>query len=357
MKKVTIKDIARISGVSRGTVDRVINGRGNVAKDVEIKILKIADDLGYEKNLMASALAINKIYKIAIVTPNPTCDLFWELPRIGIQDALEFVKHYGIKVEYFDFNLFDKDDFCMQMSNALISKPDAILTAPTFTAESLEYLEEAEKLNIPFITINTELNHADVLCYVGQNSFNSGRLAGRLFQMRLKTADEIIAFNLGHQMSNAQHYSDKIKGLKSFFIEQKMLDNPIHCYEFEAFLDEVKVKEFWLSVQKKHPKMKAIFFTNSRANRIVKLISEEDIHKYVIIGFDMIEPNIKLLEDNKLDFIINQNPIQQGYMGVINFVHHFILKKQIKKAQYLPLDIVLKENMDFYLKSFEYRVI
>ena len=41
MKKVTIKDIARIAGVSRGTVDRVINERGNVAEDVEKKIIKI----------------------------------------------------------------------------------------------------------------------------------------------------------------------------------------------------------------------------------------------------------------------------------------------------------------------------
>jgi LacI family transcriptional regulator len=50
MKKVTIKDIARIAGVSRGTVDRVINERGNVAEDVEKKIMKIASELGYEKN-------------------------------------------------------------------------------------------------------------------------------------------------------------------------------------------------------------------------------------------------------------------------------------------------------------------
>jgi len=51
MKKVTIKDIALIAGVSRGTVDRVINGRGNVSEDVAKKILKIANELGFEKNL------------------------------------------------------------------------------------------------------------------------------------------------------------------------------------------------------------------------------------------------------------------------------------------------------------------
>ena len=81
-------------------------------------------------------------------------------------------------------------------------------------------------------------------------------------------------------------------------------------------------------------------------------MTDEDIKKYDVVGFDMIEPNIKLLKEDKIDFIINQNPIQQGYMGVMNFVNHFILKKEIKQIQYLPLDIVIKENVDFYLDNF-----
>lgn len=352
MKKVTIKDIALIAGVSRGTVDRVINGRGNVAIEVEKKILKIANDLGYEKNLMASALATNRTFKIGIVCPDPASDSFWEQPREGIFRALELVKHYGIKVEYYDFNLFRKDEFCMQMENALTSRPDAILTAPTFTAESMEYLEQAEKLNLPFITINTEINHPGILCYVGQNSYHSGYLAGRLFHLRLKPGDEIIAFNLGHNLANAQHYSDKVNGLKAYFSEHGMIQNPVFWYEFEEFMDEPKLIEFWHNVQIDHPKMKAIFFTNSRAFRIVHLMTAEDFKKYDIVGFDMIEPNILLLKQDKIDFIINQNPIQQGYDGIMNFVNHFILKKQIRKTQYLPLDIVLKENVDFYLENF-----
>lgn len=65
----------------------------------------------------------------------------------------------------------------------------------------------------------------------------------------------------------------------------------------------------------------------------------------------MIEPNIELLKDDKLDFIINQNPIQQGYMGIMNFVNHFVLHKEVQETQYLPLDIVLKENVDFYVQN------
>jgi LacI family transcriptional regulator len=241
----------------------------------------------------------------------------------------------------------------MQMENAIFSRPDAILTAPTFTQESLDYLEQAERQNIPLITINTEINHPDILCYVGQNSFNSGYLAGRLFYLRLHKGDEIIAFNLGHKLSNAQHYSDKVAGLKAYTHEHGMEDNPVFFYEFEAFSDADQLKKFWTAIKDAHPKMKAIFFTNSRAYRILNIMSEEEYKKYHIVGFDLIDPNIRLIKEGKIDFIINQNPIQQGYMGIMNFVNNFILKKQIRQIQYLPLDIVVKENVDFYLDGFE----
>ena len=37
---VTVKQIAELAGVSRGTVDRALNGRGNVRPEVEKRILK-----------------------------------------------------------------------------------------------------------------------------------------------------------------------------------------------------------------------------------------------------------------------------------------------------------------------------
>ena len=42
---VTVKQIAELAGVSRGTVDRALNGRGNVRPEVEKRILQIADEI------------------------------------------------------------------------------------------------------------------------------------------------------------------------------------------------------------------------------------------------------------------------------------------------------------------------
>lgn len=56
----TMKEIAELSGVSRGTVDRVLNHRGIVNAETERKVLEIAKLLDYQPNKAGIALAAQK---------------------------------------------------------------------------------------------------------------------------------------------------------------------------------------------------------------------------------------------------------------------------------------------------------
>lgn len=46
---VTLKQIAELAGVSRGTVDRALHNRGRVSDEVAQRIRQIADELGYSR--------------------------------------------------------------------------------------------------------------------------------------------------------------------------------------------------------------------------------------------------------------------------------------------------------------------
>ena len=56
----TMKEIAQLAGVSRGTVDRVLNHRGAVNDDTRKKVLEIAELLKYQPNKAGIALAALK---------------------------------------------------------------------------------------------------------------------------------------------------------------------------------------------------------------------------------------------------------------------------------------------------------
>ncbi len=90
---VTMKKIAEICGVSRGTVDRALNGRGRVNAETAQNILEVAKQLGYEPNPAGKALAARKNRPvIGVVIPSEGNPLFDE----GLHGMKVAVKEYAI---------------------------------------------------------------------------------------------------------------------------------------------------------------------------------------------------------------------------------------------------------------------
>ena len=67
---ITIKDVARVAGVSKATVSRVLNGSENVSKATKNRVLKVIEELNYQPNFMARGLVKQKSYSIAIIVPD-----------------------------------------------------------------------------------------------------------------------------------------------------------------------------------------------------------------------------------------------------------------------------------------------
>ena len=71
MEKPTIMDIARRTGLSKGTVDRVLHNRGEVSKKSYDKVMTAVKEMGYEPNMYASLLAKSQKRSIAVLLPSP----------------------------------------------------------------------------------------------------------------------------------------------------------------------------------------------------------------------------------------------------------------------------------------------
>lgn len=75
MSRPTTKDLARVAGVSRATVDRVLNGREGVTKATVEKVHAAIRELGFVRNISAANLAKGKSYRFLFVLPR-SGDLF-----------------------------------------------------------------------------------------------------------------------------------------------------------------------------------------------------------------------------------------------------------------------------------------
>jgi DNA-binding LacI/PurR family transcriptional regulator len=67
---ITIKDVAALAKVSKGTVSRVINEGSGVGKKTRQRILKLIEELNYQPNAAAQGLAAKRTYNIGVIIPH-----------------------------------------------------------------------------------------------------------------------------------------------------------------------------------------------------------------------------------------------------------------------------------------------
>ena len=96
----TIKDIARMAGVSAGTVDRVLHNRGDVSPQSKAKVQKVLDEIHYQPNVFAIGLAAKKKYSFICLIPYYIEHDYWHSVVSGIERARQELRPFNVSVDY-----------------------------------------------------------------------------------------------------------------------------------------------------------------------------------------------------------------------------------------------------------------
>lgn len=348
-KNVRIKDIAIKANVSTGTVDRVLHQRGKVSQKVKERVLKILKETNYQPNLMARALGSTKKYRIAALIPDEQYDPFWHASRTGIIKAERELKQYGISVTYFLFNPYSANSFIDQATQISKGSFEGILLSPILYREALPFLENWKKNQIPFVLFNTQITEYDAISYIGQDSYQSGYLAGKIMHFGLPNSCSILIAHFDEDLSNAAHLSNKEKGFRNYF-KQKHIDQEYKILDAELNTSNIsKFSEGLSEFIDNVPDLEGIFVTTSKASKVASYLKQRHIKKIKIVGYDLLPKNIQYLNNGFISFLINQNPKGQGYWGVHHLADHIVFKKEVNSLKYLPLDIVTKENVNYFV--------
>ncbi len=346
---ITIKDIAEKALVSTGTVDRVLHNRGDVSEGTRKKVLKIIDELGYKTNIIAKSLALKKKIVFSVLIPaEDRYSSYWKKPIQGIKNAEEEFSKYGIQVNTFLFDLSDKQSFIRQSRLLLEASPDAVVIAPVFKKESLNFITKLKKKNIPFILLDTDLEtETKKIGYIGHDSYQSGKVAAKLIETRIGNDENILLINLSANPDNQNHLSKRSNGFRDFFIDKNRKGMLIEININN--LDPVSVNEKLSHTFNSISNIKAIFVMSSKSHIIAKYLMERDLYQeFILIGYDLTDQNIAYLNNDTIDYIISQKPETQGFKSIQALFQAVVLKETPKKNTFLPIDIVIKENLMYY---------
>jgi len=344
-KQIGIKDIAERAQVSTGPVDKVLNNRGGVSKTTKEKILKAIEELGYKPNILASSLKSRKQHNIAVLIPNATEELpFWSLHQKGFDSAMEELAPFNFNLKVYNFSQNDELSFQDQVDRIMETKIDGLFLVPIFEKETKRVLDYCSSNNIPAIFFDSQLENMNYTAFIGQHSEESGYLAAELLDKCLTENDRVLLVTLEQKAGNHLHFKKREKGFKAFHKNSK-----VDLVKYENYTEDPdnvhkEIKDLLI----KDPKIKGIFVTNG-VSIVMPVLEELDINKYTSIGYDIIEKNAQYLNSGTLDFLISQQPAKQAYEGLKLFYDIFILKQPLQRDYYLPIDIVIKSNLKYYI--------
>ena len=70
MRRPTIKDVAKIAGVTYPTVSRVLSGKPYVAQDTRARVMLAIENLGYKPSAAARSMVLNRTHTLAMLVPH-----------------------------------------------------------------------------------------------------------------------------------------------------------------------------------------------------------------------------------------------------------------------------------------------
>ncbi len=339
-----------MSGVSAGTVDRVLHNRGRISEDALQKVVTVLNQIDYKPNLLARTLGSKKSFRIAVLVPDPEQDPYWMLCANGIRQAEEEWSQYGVTVEPYFFDLFDKASFHTVAGKANESNPDGVLVAPIFYHEALPIFEMYTTSSIPYVLINTNIPEANPLSFIGQDLYQSGSVGAELMSIGQNGAYALAVLHIYEDVHNSVHLLEKEKGFREYFTQNKLDDCTVVTYDLSNH-DEAATEKKILELLDT-PNLKGIFSTTSSGSFLAaSLLEKHGKNNIRLVGYDLLEENLQYLKSGVIDFLINQNPKHQAFTGISHLANHLLFRKNFHPLYLFPLEVITKQNLSSYLNS------
>lgn len=154
--RVTIDDIARLAGVSKATVSRVINNKNEgVGAETRKKIQKLIDDLEYKPNLLARGIVTSKTKTLGLIIPDITNPFFTELVKAVENHANK--NGYTVIIANTDFSRIKEEDY---VSTFIAKRVDGVILTSTVSDNNTIH-SKFKKYNVPCVLLDRAMNTID----------------------------------------------------------------------------------------------------------------------------------------------------------------------------------------------------
>ncbi|MDD3335121.1 MAG: LacI family DNA-binding transcriptional regulator [Eubacteriales bacterium] len=338
---MTIKEIAQICGVSRGTVDRVLNRRGRVKPETEQLILSTIESEGYTKSIVGRALSVKKTAPVIGTILCSEGNAFFDDVICGFTKAAEELSAYDAVLLQRTMRGHD-----VQRQLALLDEMDGRVSAlviepindPAIEKRLIEFIQKG----IPTVTVNTDIAVECRCCYVGSDYESGGKTAAALLELLTKGKGQVgvvegVPTLMGHVLRQ-RGFEKRLRQCVSLPIvaRESAMDNGCLAYEVTQ------------KMLREHSEIDAIFVVAAGAAHVCQAVIDAGRKKDIcMVAYDDIPATREMMRRGLIKAVVCQQPVEQGYRSV-KAAFDMILSGQMLEDQRVIMENQIKiiENME-----------
>ncbi|MBN2049147.1 MAG: LacI family DNA-binding transcriptional regulator [Spirochaetales bacterium] len=345
MNRVTIKDIARLAGVSIGTVDRVVHKRGRVSEETRLKVLSIIRETGYQTDMFASRLKKGSRIRYGVLMPRPEQDSgYWKLCMDGLVSCEKDLHPQGVDIEYFLFDRFSEGDIALTLQKAEEAACAGYVLAPVVPGPFRDTLAR-QALGRNIVLFDTDVpdrrvvQDLDIYSFIGPDNYMAGSLAGRLMSLLVSPEKPVYVVDLSE---GEHHISRRVEGFFEYY-RKKNLPEPRRIVGKDT--DSLKEAEALLKESIRGAgRGLGLFVPNATTHLYVSACRNLHFKDVEAVGFDPVDENLRLLKEGEIAFLLSQRPDYQASQALSNLHRAYGAKQDIPDQVILPVDILSPEN-------------
>lgn len=338
-----------MAGVSIGTVDRVLNNRGRVARETFQRVQQAIEELNYSPNLTARHLSMAKAINFGVMMPRVDQDSgYWAMPQSGIARAARDLAFHKVSAQHFYFDRHCPDSFercCREVRDCEL---DGMLIAPVLSGPAQRFVDVmiAER-GTPVVLFDSRVEADGRYTFVGQDPFDSGVVAGKMLRILMRAAGTVVVITVG---TDDYHLARRAEGFQHFF-----MNTPAVSIERVSLVEGLGIDpraELVRRLPRNLAGVEGIFVTNALSHFMVEYLDRHNTSRHIpFIAYDLIPQNVRYLREGKIDFVISQEPETQGYEALYELYRQVVLGSAPVETIAMPIELITKENLDSYLNA------
>lgn len=337
ISKATISDIARRSGLSTATVDRVLNARAGVRAANRHRVFKAAQELGYLPS------------EGAVVVPSRPAHLEFMIPF----DGNEFMHEVRLAIESFAAASPLVAECRVHITGGI--GPDELARALTMlspattgvgvmttdhprTRRAISHLAEA---GIPVVTIASDIPEAPRAAYVGVRDRIGGRAAGRMLGLLCGPGPSEVAVFMGSRDFHGHREREMgfHETMETHFPQIALLD-PVETGE-----DVERTRSAMTTLLRNHPALRGVYCVGSGRAGVLGALGHLRGARPRIVMHDLTASSRKWLLDGAVDCLIDQDARLVGEQSVVRLLGAMAAGSPLLSFSAIEPRIILRENL------------